>query len=251
MKYFDCTLSSPAANLAADEALLDWTEGGDGGEVLRFWESPEYFVVVGYANKIAAEVNGAACKAQGIPILRRCSGGGTVVQGPGCLNYALVLRISQDGPLRNISTANRFIMERNRAAIASLRPVRGTAGGDATTPGVIRVRGHTDLCLGNLKFSGNSQRRRKRSLLFHGTFLLKFDLSLIAELLLPPSRQPAYRQSRPHAGFLTNLGAPAEAVKSALQKFWGAQEALMNPPVSAISALEQYRYTIAGWNYKF
>ncbi len=250
MKHFDCTLSSPAANLAADEALLDWTEGGDGGEVLRFWESPEYFVVVGYANKIASEVNVAACEAHGLPILRRCSGGGAVVQGPGCLNYALVLHISDDGPLRNISAANRFIMQRNRAAIASLQPIRGTGGGHATTPAVC-VRGHTDLCLGNLKFSGNSQRRRKRSLLFHGTFLLNFDLSLIAELLLPPSRQPAYRESRPHADFLTNLGAPAEAVKSALQKSWGAREALMNPPLPAISALEHHRYTTAGWNHKF
>ena len=120
MKLLDLTLPSPVENLACDEALLDWCENGKGEEVLRFWEPREHFVVVGYANKIANEVNVAACEKRDIPILRRCSGGGTVLQGPGCLNYALVLRITDDGPLRNISSANQFIMERNRAAIESL-----------------------------------------------------------------------------------------------------------------------------------
>src|SRR6266480_945364 len=110
MTLLDLTLPTPAENLACDEALLDAAESCSGGEVLRFWESPEYFVVVGYANKVATEVNVATCEARGIPILRRCSGGGTVVQGPGCLSYALVLSIADNAELRNITAANRFIM---------------------------------------------------------------------------------------------------------------------------------------------
>src|SRR5450755_3522098 len=117
MQRLDLTLPSPAENLAADETLLDWCETGHGDETLRFWEPRETFVVVGYANKVATEVNVAACEAKGIPIFRRCSGGGTVVQMPGGLNYALILRITEDGPTRSISSANKFIMEKNRAAI--------------------------------------------------------------------------------------------------------------------------------------
>jgi lipoate-protein ligase A len=78
MKLLDLTLLSTAENLACDEALLDAAEAGTGDEVLRFWEPREHFVVVGYANKVATEVNVAACETRGIPILRRCSGGGTV-----------------------------------------------------------------------------------------------------------------------------------------------------------------------------
>src|SRR5438552_1656745 len=138
MTLLDLTLPTPAENLACDEALLDAAEAGAGDEVLRFWESPGYFVVVGYANKVATEVNIAACEARGIPILRRCSGGGTVVQGPGCLNYALVLRIIENGPTRSISAANQFIMERNSAAIDSaLRTPHST----------LRIQGHTDLAM--------------------------------------------------------------------------------------------------------
>src|SRR5882724_8858694 len=99
MKYIDFTLPTPAANLACDEVLLDLCEAGAGADTLRFWQAREPFVVVGYANKAAREVNLEACQRRGIPVLRRCSGGGTVLQGPGCLSYSLILRISETGPL--------------------------------------------------------------------------------------------------------------------------------------------------------
>src|SRR5258706_11243139 len=117
MKQFNLTLPSPAENLAADEVLLDWCEAGKGDETLLFWEPHETFVVVGYANKVATEVDVAACKAKKIPIFRRCSGGGTVVQMVGGLNYSLILSINENSPTQNITSANQFIMEKNRAAI--------------------------------------------------------------------------------------------------------------------------------------
>ena len=242
MRHLDLTFSSPAENLACDEALLDWCESGDGAECLRFWESPELFVVVGYANKVATEVNVAACEARKIPILRRCSGGGTVVQGPGCLNYTLVLPITRDGPLHSIAVANQFIMRRNRAAIESA--IRHSSS-------AIAIRGHTDLAIGGRKFSGNSQRRRKHFLLFHGTFLLHFDLALIGDLLQMPSKQPDYRESRHHADFLTNINVSAEKVKVALQNAWDAGTPLINPPLEKMTALAREKYLTNEWNFKF
>jgi lipoate-protein ligase A len=239
MKLLDLTLPWPAENLACDEALLDAAETGAGDEVLRFWESRESFVVVGYANKVSAEVNVAACETHGLPVLRRCSGGGTVVQGPGCLNYTLVLRITADGPLHSIGIANQFIMRQNRAALESVvnRPVA--------------VRGHTDLTVGDRKFSGNSQRRKKHFLLFHGTFLLNFDLLLVSELLPMPSKQPDYREHRAHTEFLTNLNVPANEVKAALREAWKAEEPLKNPPLEKITALAREKYATREWNFKF
>ncbi|MGD0252533.1 MAG: lipoate--protein ligase family protein [Verrucomicrobiota bacterium] len=247
MKLLDLTLPSPAENLACDEALLDWCEAGAGEEVLRFWESREHFVVVGYANQARAEVNRAACETKGIPICRRCSGGGTVLQGPGCLNYTLVLKITEDGPLHSIPSANRFIMERNRAAIESLYSKSETRHPRPE----IAVRGHIDLCLDDLKFSGNSQRRRKHFLLFHGTFLLNFDLALVSEVLRMPSKQPDYRKNRGHAQFLANLNVPAEKVKAVLQKAWNADLPEESPPLKKIVALARDKYATPKWNQKF
>jgi lipoate-protein ligase A len=249
MQLIDLALPCPAEQLAADEALLDWCEGGHGGETLLFWEPRDIFVVVGYANKVATEVNVAACEQRGIPIFRRCSGGGTVVQMPGGLNYSLILRITENGPTRNISAANQFIMEQNRAAIQS-------AIGQPT--GEVSVRGHTDLALAMpqapgtfRKFAGNSQRRRKHFLLFHGTLLLNCDLKLIGELLRMPSLQPDYRARRTHAEFVTNLNLPAAAVKAALARAWAADAKFDAPPPAEIKKLAREKYLTPDWNYKF
>ena len=239
MKVLDLTLPTPAENLACDEALLDCAEAGRGGETLRFWESPVPFVVVGHANKVATEVNVAACQTRGIPILRRCSGGGAVVQGPGCLNYALILQINTTGPLANISTTNRFIMERNQIAleIALNRPVY--------------MSGHTDLSAGARKFSGNSQRRRRNFLLFHGSILLKLDIKLVGELLQMPTHQPEYRQNRTHEEFIINLHRPADRIKNAIRTAWRATEGTASTPTEDIARLVAEKYSQRDWNFKF
>jgi lipoate---protein ligase len=239
MKHLDLTLPTAAANLACDEALLEACEENGGEEVLRFWEARETFVVVGYANKIATEANVENCRAKGIPILRRCSGGGTVLQGVGCLNYALVLRITENAPLAGISGANKFIMERNRVAIEILH----------ASPG-LSVSGHTDLALNGLKFSGNSQRRKKNFLLFHGTFLLNFDLALVSEFLRMPSLEPDYRAGRSHADFIANLNLPATHVKAALKNTWQAADELKTIPESEIQKLATQKYSTDEWNLK-
>ncbi len=242
MHLLDLThrLAAPAENLALDEVLLDLAETGQGGETLFFWEPREVFVVVGYANKVTTEVNVAACEKREIPIFRRCSGGGTVVQMPGGLNYGLILGIHEQGPTRNITTANQHIMEKNRNAIQKLLP-----------HAALSVRGHTDLCMGDLKFAGNSQRRRKSFLLFHGTLLLDCDLSLISDLLPQPSLQPDYRASRSHRDFLTNLDLPADRIKAGLIEAWNATEKSNHPPLAEVIRLAREKYSSREWNYKF
>jgi lipoate-protein ligase A len=232
------TCPTPAENLACDEALLHRAEEDGGPEILRFWESPEHFVALGYANKVRDEVNLTACRTLGVPILRRCSGGGSVLQGPGCLNYSLILRIEGDSSLRSVGEANAFVMEGNRQAIASLldQPVT--------------VRGVTDLALGEgeLKFSGNAQRRRRHWLLFHGTFLIDFDLGLIERLLLQPPREPSYRRNRSHAEFLVQLPVSRDSIKAALRHAWEAQQLERGVPQQIISQLVRDKYATDNWN---
>ena len=253
MKFLDLTLDMPAENLACDEALLDFFEEKGGEGALRFWEPDNYFVVVGYANRVEHEVNVAACEAAGIPIFRRCSGGGTVVQGPGCLNYSLIAPIEENGPLHGITAANRSIMERNRQALEKLLSHR------SGHPGAVEVCGHTDLALvthqsslvTRRKFSGNAQRRKKNFLLFHGTFLLKFDIPMIEKFLRMPSKEPDYRRGRSHETFLINLDFPADAVKTALRAAWNAGEPMKVVPRDAVASLARDKYVTKEWNFKF
>jgi lipoate---protein ligase len=252
MICLDLTLPTPAENLAGDEALLEACEADGGEGWLRFWQPQSRFVVIGYGNPAATEVNLAACREHAIPVFRRCSGGGTVLQGPGCLNYSLILEIDSDGPLHSIPSANRFIMERNRKAIeAQLKfQTPGLQTPDSKSQ-MVEVRGHTDLAIAGRKFSGNAQRRRKRFLLFHGTFLLAFDLAWVERLLPMPARQPAYRQQRSHGEFLRNLELPAAAVKQALREAWSAGGPEGKVPRETISRLARDKYATTEWNLKF
>jgi len=238
MKYLDLTLPSPEANLAMDEALLDAAEETGATEVLRVWEAPSSFVVVGRANQVAKEVNREACHALGIPLLRRSSGGGAVVQAPGCLNYALILRIDPTGQTESIPATNDFVMRKHAQTVQEL----------LGSP--VSVRGHTDLVLGERKFSGNAQRRKRQFLLFHGTFLLQMDLDLI-ELLLPmPSHEPDYRQKRSHHQFLMNIPVAADSLKHALAQAWGANVLLPKLPSRRAEQLVQERYSREEWNFR-
>jgi lipoate-protein ligase A len=235
MQLFDFTFPTPEENLACDEALLEMCEQGYDKEILRFWEPPSVFVVLGYSNASSTEVDRDACREARVPILRRFSGGGTVVQGPGCLDYALILRTSAAGPLSSIPETNSYIMTRQRHAL------------DLVMGGGVEVRGHTDLAISATKFSGNSQRRKKRFLLFHGVFLLNFDLPLVSRFLSHPSHEPSYRNGRPHEKFLRNLGVSATAAKRAVQEEWSAKETLEHPPRYLIADLVRTRYSSPDW----
>ena len=238
MKYIELTFNEPAENLACDEVLLDACEAGEVGEVLRFWESQRHFVVLGYGNPIATEVNRAACEARGVPILRRCTGGGTVLQGPGCLNYSLVLRADERN-LQSIATTNRVVMETHRAALGA---ALGTEVG---------VCGCTDLAVNNMKFSGNAQRRRRNALLFHGSFLLNMDIGLLSELLPMPSKQPGYREQRRHDQFVANLGIETATVRDALKEAWNARDRLETIPRDAVVSQAREKYASEKWNFRF
>ena len=236
----ECQPISPARFLANEEALLDYCESNEHPGFLSFWEPAEYFVVLGYGKQLATEVFEEECNRLDIPILRRASGGGTVLQGRGCFNYTLVLPISSAPQLESITGANRFIMEKNRAALAPL-----VAGG-------LEVRGHTDLTLEGLKFSGNAQRRKRRCLLFHGSLLLDFDLPMISRTLRVPPLQPEYRHGRAHADFLANLRLNSSVIRMALTKEWNATQKV-HPNVLAevrtrAATLEKEKYAQPEWN---
>src|SRR5690348_17200693 len=147
MQFVDETLPSLAENLALDEALLVDAENGHGGEVLRVWEWLEHAVVLGSGCRLAEDTDEAACLAGGVPILRRSSGGGTVLLGPGCLCYSLVLSYERSAALRDIRGSYCHILGRMREALSDLVPELACAG-------------ISDLAAGGRKFSGNSQQRK-------------------------------------------------------------------------------------------
>jgi lipoate-protein ligase A len=229
------TFPSPEEYLACDQALLEASDRGETEEMLWLWEPATPFVVAGYTNSISREVDVDACKRLDIPIFRRCTGGGAVLQLPGVLNFSLILRIPSVGTLTTIRGATSFILQRNREALQPL--LRGK----------LRVEGISDLTLEGEKVAGHAQRRGQSSLLFHGSILLEADLSLISRTLRMPSRAPEYREGRSHTAFLANLRLPFSAVAEALATAWNAVPGTARIPHGEISRLVRERFGKRDW----
>lgn len=201
MRAIDVTLGDAAENLRLDDTLLRMAEAGQIPGALRFWESSHWFVVLGRSGQVADELQRAAIEQDGVPVYRRSSGGGTVVQGPGCLNFAIV-RPKQDG-CEDVRESYRCISAR---ILDVLRQLHVHA----------QYEPISDLAIAGRKFSGNAQRRSRRFLLHHGTLLYDFDLGRITRYLKLPVHQPPYRAHRCHTDFVRNVPIVPQAFKWAL-----------------------------------
>jgi lipoate-protein ligase A len=234
MYFLDLTLPTAAENLALDEALLLEAEDGCGGEVLRVWEWPRPAVVLGAGCWLAQDVDEAACVADGVPILRRASGGGTVLLGAGCLLYSLVLAYERAPALHDVSASYAYILDRVRRALGGV------------LPGIERA-GISDLAFEGRKFSGNAQQRKRQHLLHHGTLLYAFDLERMGRYLKMPTRQPHYRNWRAHAAFLRNLPLTSPELIDGLRVAWQAEDETAASPRERAADLSAGKYARPEW----
>jgi lipoate-protein ligase A len=235
MHLLDLSLPTAAENLALDEALLLAAEESTGGEVLRLWVNPTPAVVLGAGGSVAIDVNTPACAADGVPVLRRASGGGTVVLGPGCLCFSVVLDYSSAPGLDQIPASNRYVLGRTLNAVRRVAPSASVAG-------------TSDLAVDGVKFSGNAQQRKRTHFLHHGTLLCGFDLGLVSRYLNPPERQPEYRRSRPHAAFVGNLPVDVETMARLLAEEWQPAGEYGPVPAERVRELVEQKYGRDGWN---
>ena len=238
MYHLRLTLPTPAENLALDEALFEAAEAGEiAGGVLRLWESPDYCVVLGRSSRAEVEVNLDACRREGVPVLRRPSGGGTVLVGPGCLMFAVVLDYQSLPHLRAVDAAHRFVLERNASALA--RHVPGVAHAGISDLATVQPGSPA------LKISGNALRAKRNHFLYHGTLLYDFALPRIGQLLATPSRTPAYRQDRSHDQFVANLPMERELIEQSLIDAWNAHDSLADWPRERTNDLVVSKYAFS------
>ena len=240
LQLIDLSLESPQENLALDEALLLEAESAaaEGQEVgyLRFWESAAHFVVLGVSRGIEKDAERERCRADKVPILRRASGGGTVLQGPGCLNFTLVLPLGYAAGLGDINQSYRAILD----------PCAEALGLDG-----VSMLGSCDLALGDRKFSGSAQKRSRYCLMHQATLLYDFDLELIPLYLRHPDKQPDYRQQRDHLDFLTNLPLDAGALRERVSNAWNTVAVKKDWQQPGLEQLLKEKYCNPEWIERF
>ncbi|MBL8890876.1 MAG: lipoate--protein ligase family protein [Planctomycetaceae bacterium] len=248
MEFSEHTLPTISQNLAFDEWLLDRAAASHHSlEFLRIWRPQSYAVVIGRGSKYFEEVDPAFCERHNVGVFRRHSGGAAIVTGPGCWMYAVVLDLRQRGELRDLHVAHRIVMDKIRSAAQVI-----------CRHSTIHLQGTCDLTIQNQKCSGNSLRVVKNHLLYHGTLLVDFDLTLLSGCLRTPPRQPDYREQRPHDRFVANLAEGClagesslwELWKQAIQRSWNVQDSgvtVTESDLLAVARLAQEKYESPDW----
>jgi lipoate-protein ligase A len=198
--WMETSTGDPSEQLRIDERLLE-----EGRAIFRIWESHRECVVIGYSSRPDRDVNLDACERSATPVLRRCSGGGAVVLGPGCLNYSLVLPLAWEPRWHDVRYSFNWSMDRMRNALSLPQ---------------LKREGDSDLAIERRKVSGNAQRRTQHAILHHGTLLYGFDAASAERFLKLPQRQPDYRAGRSHRDFLGNLPLSAEEIRRRLVAAW-------------------------------
>lgn len=131
-------------------------------------------------------------------ICRRTSGGGTVLHGPGNINYSIYLSLTRNPELFSVKNSYEKILGIVRRALDA----QGLH---------CEVRGQSDLVIADdsgmlKKISGNSQFRKYGILVHHGTLITRSTLiENIHDQLLHPPKEPDYREKRTHRDFLGSL----------------------------------------------
>ncbi len=157
--------TDPYLNLALEESLLERGFGG-GSALFLYANSP--CVVIGRNQNPWAEASAPPGPGPAIPLLRRVSGGGTVYQDLGNLNWSLILprsRHDREAELALVAGALRelgILLEpgpRGGLFVANEGPFKGS------------------------KVSGTARRLASERVLHHGTLLVDSDLPRLAASL--------------------------------------------------------------------
>lgn len=158
-------------NMAVDKAILF----GRDKPTLRFYQWKPPAVSIGFFQSLGEEVDREKCRAAGVDIVRRLTGGGAVFHEKE-LTYSLAIGESNPKIPPGIKESYQKICS---ALIAGL----GKIGLQAEYAPL------NDILVNGKKVSGCAQTRKKEGLLQHGTMILQVDIEKMFSLLRVPNEK--------------------------------------------------------------
>jgi lipoate-protein ligase A len=223
--------------------LLDAVAAGARGPCVRFWRWTERALVLGSHQSVRNEVDAEACAELGFAVVRRMSGGGTMVCEPGrTLTYSMYLPAALVGGLSFVESFRALDAWVVAALVglgvpASYRPIN-----DIASPAG--------------KIAGAAQARRRGAVLHHTTMAFATDPAIVPRLIrigrpTLEARGPrsAEKVVTPLSRF-TALGL--EEVEAVLVRAAGGPEApVAEAELEAARGLAAAKYATAEWIGRF
>jgi len=171
-------------NMAIDHILLEKCFREEGPNTLRLYRWLPSAVSIGRFQRLHEEVDVEACRALGVDVVRRLSGGGAVYHDyEGELTYSVICRMGGGNPSEenvppDVVASYRYLCQGLMRGLERLGLKAEFASGSA--------RVCPNLVVGGRKISGNAQSRRGSALLQHGTILRRLDLHRMFSVLKAP-----------------------------------------------------------------
>jgi len=221
---------APFRMLQLEEALM---RGDDRNWCITNRGSLPAHVVLGTGGKPRKLLDVERCERDGIPLIKRFSGGGTVVVDDGTLFVSFV---GNSGEMAAVESApkqsdakesprdvmewsgrlftsvfsalgiNDFALTEHDYVFRGSADASGDASSDSSAPTSAAASADTTLAMlsQQRKCAGNAQAFARRRWVHHTSFLWRFEAARMAYLSLPEKR-PDYRADRPHSDFLCSL----------------------------------------------
>lgn len=232
---------NPWFNLAADEFVVKNIQD----EVVMIWQNTDC-VVIGKHQNAVAEVNRSFLELHQIPAIRRISGGGTVFQGKGNINYSFVTNTIENQDKINFKKYTSPILN----FLESIG-VRAT------------FSGKSNLTIDGLKFSGNAAHLHKNRILHHGTLLFDADLTKIEQAIDVTEKTYTSKaivsiraqmcNIRPHLANDMGLEEFEKKLSNFVQCFFNIQNVreFTTEEVKQIEQLSEEKYKSWDWNFGY
>lgn len=230
MQWITVPQGSPAYHQAFEQVVFERVRGED---VLLLWRNPPAIVCGAYQN-VYQETSVYRAWKQGVPVIRRASGGGTVYHDLGNLNYTVIQdsdgTVDYDKVMAGILTALRRLGIPAQKANAC------------------------DITLHGKKISGSAQKISKGRLLHHGTLLFDTDLTALHGIADRAGRTYVSRAIPSRPAQVVNIGAywqgDLEAFQKALKAAYPAQltEGTLTPEqLAEAERLAEEKYSDWAW----
>jgi len=161
-------------NIAVDQAMIDLHQAGRIPDTFRFMRFPPT-ALIGRHQALGQEIDVPHCRAHGIGIVRRITGGGAIYLDEGQLGWGLVFRRSALGPGSLPEVARDICV----AVAAGLRKLGVEA----------RYRPRNDIEVDGRKISGTGGFFDGDTLIYQGTVLVDMDpAAMVAALRVPRAK---------------------------------------------------------------
>lgn len=173
---------SGAMNMALDEVLLDSVQAGTSPPVVRLYRWQPQAVTLGYSQRGAGQVNPEFCKAEGIDIVRRLTGGRAVLHDQE-VTYSVISRqegLFSFGILENYRTIAEVLLHCLKRVGLNAELVGRHAG--TTNNSMVEksacftAPSQFEITCSGKKICGSSQKREQDSFLQHGSIPVNIDL---------------------------------------------------------------------------